>query len=337
MPDPMRAVDTTLDPLAELPAHFVRSASLAARFALTHWTDSNPDSLALCAIRSGTAVELMMLGSLAELSPAIIASNAPSKDALLSRLYLAGAPIPQGVLSPSQLRTISWQEAISALRTLHPQLSLDPDRVAELMAVRNAAVHAGLVDATALRTAVGHMASVLEAVLNVSGANRAKFWTADLLPLVQSLLLIDEEAVLARVKAKIAVARENFERLISSYSPAESEALLKMMEGSALASPADWDSRRIPCPACARTGWHHLRSVAIPVEHPHFYMKDGHLVFDEERLGIPYSFECRVCGLVLEGEELELDDLGEPVPLPRATLSAAWHALLQRVNDDVEA
>lgn len=302
-------------PVDQLDSHLLAASAQAARYAMANYSSQDWDAMHMSAIRCGMAVEYQLLSALAAESPALLAGT-NGRPSLLARMVLAGVAHPKEVTAET-LRTIDAEDAFDAVQLIYPQLKLDRKRFQRIMSVRNAAAHMALVETEPLQQAIGAMAAILEQLLNVRGIDRAHFWTQELLFSVTVTVGAEASAGLRRAQTKIAAARAKLDSLLVNVNLDQRPALLAILEDRTY--PTRWNGDPLPreCPACLRRGWLTYLvmedATALTVDED-----QGHVEY--KRIGLPEYFDCPVCGLALEDEELQFSGLGEEIELEPGTM-----------------
>lgn len=258
------------------------SARRWAAAAVEAFVQEAPDH-AFAVHHMAVAVEHVSKGCLASISDVLLA---PEKPSLHDLLLLSGNEnrVPED--QRSRLRTASGAVAAERVAKLRDAGAGDAGLVC-LREVRNGVTHLGLRDEAGSRellaAGIAHVNELLEAL----GREVAAFWGSHLALTVRLVEQVVEEAQL-RYEHKLQQARERFERQFGKMTPANrAEAI------SALAAHPVLSRWRMAlpwrCPACDSA------AVASGRE----YDDDVGAWF------VPRYFGCRVCGLTLEGAELD--------------------------------
>lgn len=272
-----------------------RSARFHARTAVEQFVSADHDLQLQAAMATGCAMELLAKAYLATIAPAILAERG-ERDAVLNlsdQGHLAMA-------KPLAIRTIGAHEALIAVKHLLPALPYNPHSDKDVFTVRNAAAHLALVEDRPLKRAVMTCCRVVDALLPPLGLDREKFWSRNLSPVVDEMLneaLTDRRSVVA---AKLAAARRRLARLIGGLDDAARTVVLASLSGRQLSSTEHEEPH--VCPVCQQGGWLLCGTErgAPEVETD----TQGATYPFVPITAYPFGFECAVCGLDLEGEEL---------------------------------
>ncbi|WP_431072723.1 hypothetical protein [Microbacterium phyllosphaerae] len=267
------------------------SARAQSRTAVRQYVSSDRDELLHAAMAVGTASELLLKALVHHTSPALLADRG-DRDSLL---LLAGVTAP--AVDPLRFRSISALEVHRLAKHLHPALPVDV-RQPEALTARNAAAHLGIVDPTQLRRAVTQHAVLVGGVLPLLNLDADAFWGADLMPSAAALVDRARSDTARIVASKLASARTALRARIRALPEAAQAAYLAALSGR----KRTFTEREEPhaCPACEQQGWLLCTVERGPVEPD---------LFDEGRryrevTAYPFAFECNVCGLELEDDEL---------------------------------
>lgn len=281
--------------------NFDRSLRLNARWhavrAVTLYTASNADECMSAAVSTGCAVELLAKAYLASIEPTLLAAD---RDDGQSILVLSGR-LDRASISPTAVRTKSALECLLIAKKLHPTLRWNPKTDMTVLNVRNAACHLGLADMGELASAIKIMVKVVEDLLAAMALPRESFWGVHTLSVVDGLLDTAAKELAVAVNAKVARARIRLQSLTHNLSTPESESLLELLAGAVVHSYSDHDEPHI-CPVCERKGWLLCSVERGPLERAKYPPGDGSAYV--ERTAYPFEFECGVCNLELEEDEL---------------------------------
>lgn len=142
------------------------------------------------------------------------------------------------------------------------------------------------------------------------------YWGPTHLPVVTGLRDARADKVRLELDSKLLAATEFFASLFPSMSETDRETVLITMEArkptlSVYGRNGNvWD--RHPCPACARSGYLHYALEhqedfeEVPEYDSYGYVEDVYVMVSVE--WIPLAFECPVCNLELDEDEVALVD-----------------------------
>ncbi|QHC68693.1 hypothetical protein GSU68_18460 (plasmid) [Rathayibacter sp. VKM Ac-2759] len=287
-----------------LSAHLLVTAQDAAREVLTGYTTDEPRELLQRLFDAGSVVEHLVKAAVARIHPSLLADRTHAQ----SVLTLAGVALSPP-LSVTELRTISYTEAMKLLVLAQPVVArVDTDAKA-LVAGRNAAAHMGLVNRAVVETFAQDLVRVVGVLLPLLDTSKEEFWSAQWLPIAKALELEKEDRSRARVASKIARARLAYLELIDGFDESNRESTLRLLERRL--SEFDFfgmDLERLDCdcPACGRSGWltceRELRWQEAKPTREEMHGVSTAVPIDL----IPLAFECPVCGLALDGSQGEL-------------------------------
>jgi hypothetical protein len=258
------------------------------------------------AVDAGTALEHLAKASLAKRSPALL-TELRSEGNFASLLVLLGI---KGGRPPRRLRTVGLRDALTRARVFVPSQASDDD-LQVLGDMRDGTVHAGQGDEVEERLVVAFVRQA-DAFLEDLKRDRGEFWAGQV-GVVDALLAEATDKTARKVAVRIAGARAEFERRYGD-GPAEVLNLVRQMAAS---SRLDEATERIQCPACespgVSIGEHEVEWDSAPGEDRRFRPPRGKVWFDA------FTFECSVCGLVLEDDaELVAAGMGVRRLLPDA-------------------
>jgi len=260
------------------------SRTAVANFVSTEYTE-----LLQAAMSVGTATELLAKTCLARIAPPLLVERGDRDSVLLLQ------DLPDGTRGPLAFRSVAAGEALKLVKHLVPKLPLTPSDVKPLEA-RNAAAHMGLVDGTHLRSAVVQYCRLAAVMLDALELDAEPFWGTDLATTAAALVEQARTETAQIVQAKLAAARVRVATRTAGLDGMARAAVLAALSGVQLSS-VDHD---VPatCPACEQSGWLLCVVERSPVE----FDSDGPIV---HLSAVPVEFECPVCDLRLEAEELE--------------------------------
>lgn len=281
----------------DLAAVLFDSGEAHARLALRRWASGELFQQIQAAISAGCAVELLAKSHLATIEPSLLSGDKADVDTLLhlnGKGYLAGS-------GPTHIKTLAATAAVLLVKRLTPGISYNP-RIDDLVfRVRNAAAHMGIVDAAELRRAIGSMVRVSDSLVRVSKwGDRSQFWTADLVAAADAAVLDAKYDARARLEGKVAAATFRLRELLSNLT-SETRSSIR----ATLANRAPWTSidhdERAKCPVCGELGW---LICVVDKERQDIDTGEGVYSVTVKRTAWPVVFNCNVCGIDLEEDEL---------------------------------
>lgn len=320
-------------PFDSLPARLWEASASSARYAVSHYADADNQVLIRAALSLGHAAEQLIMACVASVDPALLADGKfPAARYALSKGNVSGT------LDIHTLRTITWGDGYTLLRQIDPKLK-EPTDIKFVMETRNAAAHIALVDPADLADALvklAHAVGQLHSLVPAFVQN--DYWGPTHLSVVTGLRDARADKVKTELDAKLLAATEYFGTLFPSMSAADRETVLVTMEArkpSRTVSGRDGDAwEPQECPACGRLGYLHYALEnqedfeEIPDHDKYGNVENVHVVVSVE--WIPLAFECPVCGLDLEEDEVVLVDgietfiAEEKVPLEDDALRSYW-------------
>jgi hypothetical protein len=151
-----------------------------------------------------------------------------------------------------------------------------------------------------LRTATVDSIRIVDQLATSIGVDRSSFWK-DHLGLVDQIGNEHQVQVAGIVIAKVEAAKSRISTISASLSPDLASAVLGQL--SRRLSSTDHEEPAV-CPVCSQEAW---LLCAVEKEKPEQDSEDGEL-WVVRQTAWPYAFECSVCGLELDDNELlELD------------------------------
>jgi hypothetical protein len=268
------------------------SAQDNAARALSKYVSNDRLVMLQAAVAGGTAVEHAAKAVLVQIAPPLICdrSHADSLLHLSGKGEMAGDPA-------LDIKTISGLEAVRLCKRLLKQVSgISEKSVERALRVRHAALHAALVHRDELRTATVDSIRIVDQLATSIGIDRNSFWK-DHLGLVDQIINEHQVQVAGIVKAKVEAAKSRISKITASLSPDLASAVLGQL--SRHLSYTDHEEPLV-CPVCSQEAW---LLCGVDKEKPE---QDGD---DEEwwvvrQTAWPFAFECSVCGLELDHNEL---------------------------------
>ncbi|MGN7970207.1 hypothetical protein [Microbacterium sp. 22296] len=298
-------------PFDALPKRLWDASASSARYAVSHYADADDQVLIRAALSLGHAAEQLIMACLATIDTALLADGK-----IATSRYALSKGNATGALNIHTLRTTTWGEGYSVLRQVDPKLG-EPHDIKFVMETRNAAAHIAMVDSADLAEAVvklAHTVGLLHGLL--PGFVEDDYWGPTHLPVVTGLRDARADKVKLELDAKLLAATEYSASLFPAMSEADRETVLITMEArkpTRTVSGRDGDVwERHPCPACNRSGYLHY-ALEHQDDHEEIpeYDSDGHVegVYVEVSVEwIPLAFECPVCNLDLDEDEVVLVD-----------------------------
>lgn len=286
-------------PPEALPWLLARSARFHARQALSKFTSETDSDRLQAAIGTGSATELLAKAYVASVEPTLLTERA-DRDSLL---VLAGkGHIAEGV-DPTQIRTISATTALSLTKhLLRGSFPYQPATDDVVLAVRNAAIHLGVVSEKSLIPAVRSMTRLVKSLLSPLDIDPQEFW-GDVRRLSDQLVKEALDEVRVVVSAKRTAALMRFQRLTRGLDSAAREAVLSTLSGREVASEREHNEME-PCPVCEQYGWLGC-DVYYGATETEFEPDGNYAGTWTDRIAVPVVFECPVCRFKIENQELE--------------------------------
>lgn len=283
------------------------SARHHARQAVTLFTSEDQTEVIQSAISTGCAVELLAKAYLASIEPGLLADRS-ERDAVL---LLAN----KGHLASSghiDIKSISASEALKLVKHFHPSFPYNPQADSLVLKVRNAAAHMALVSHKELFVAVVLMCRIIEGIIPVLQLDRESFWGEHALSTVKELLDRDSDERRQIVTAKMVAARHRVSSLLANLDEAGRVVVLNALSGRK-GSLSDYEEPQ-SCPVCTQQGW--LLCAVELGTHEAVVSKGGSVCSTAEAVAYPVYFECPVCELQLEEDELlEVEEFPKEIKL----------------------
>jgi len=276
--------------VSELLASLQSQAIKSVRAALEHYAAENRYEFG---VQAGIGVENLAKLVLARVHPSLIVKEDRSFQSLL---LAAGWTTDKGPMS-GDFRTIGAVQAVERVSFLHPTLARYSADLKYLAEVRNGVAHIGLADSTRVEAAVSGFVGAVQIMAKILGMSDDDIF-GQLTNLASQTAATAERSVARIVTKKIAVAETRIEKLQALGARAY-EALLE-----SLSQDADDESDEaipIDCPVCGHEG-----VLQGYVEHDPWEYEDrdsdGNPLTALRRRWFDASrFECRLCGVKLEG------------------------------------
>lgn len=285
---------------ADLAEHLHFCSRSAAREVFASYSSDLLGTQRRVAIEIGASLEYLSRAVLATWNPSLLAPGNHPQSAL------ALGNVAGDDFDHTSLRTINASGVHKLLFTHSPALASHSQEFEFVMAVRNSAAHMGFTDEASRSKALGYLVRLVGELLPLMQRTKEDFWGEQFNGLAEAIeqKYVDELGI--RVASLLATAERRFQTLRSSLSDDTREATLALLEsrpprGFLVDSTQDL---RVECPACARSGL--LTLVAerdIGAAEVSFDVHDEPVVVAPVR-GTPMLFQCPVCELVLEGDEL---------------------------------
>lgn len=282
-------------PCGDLKWLLAQSAQWHARQSIRTFSSNDLNDLLQAATAAGTGVELLAKAYLASIDVALLAEKG-DRDTVL----LLGGHSALTESEPLAMKTIGALEALKIAKQLHKDLPLtQPNPV--VFRVRNAACHMALVRSDSLRAAVVQMCRIVESLLLALDVDRRSFWGIHEIPAVDALLDEAKTEIARAVAVKKAAAASRIGRMLADLSELAREAVLAALSGRKMSSTEHEEPQE--CPVCEQQGWllcsMELGWVRKEID------EDGHVIaILVDRTAYPFAFECPVCELDVEEDEL---------------------------------
>jgi hypothetical protein len=157
--------------------------------------------------------------------------------------------------------------------------------------------------------------------LSFLSEDESAYWGSNLSSLVGEMKKKASDALLHRVRSKVAAAEMRFKALTALFNDTNRESMLLILERRGVPFALDEDGLDLSraCPACGRKGHLSLVKEFDPdsIEVWSDIDDPSNSTITVSVMGVPNLFQCPVCALLLEGDELGLyAGLHEPVQLP---------------------
>lgn len=291
-------------PHEELATFLLESSRWHARTSLKQFTSEDTDERLQAAISVGCSVELLAKAVLASHASALLADRG-DPDSVLHFSDL-GHLAEKG---PTAVRSRSAYDALTLARRFAKSLQWNPVSHAVVFEVRNAAVHMAIAEKKDLFKAVQVMVLLVHDLLAaVPRTSIDDYWGKEMSPVAGSLLdrLTSETAQV--VEAKLAAARGRYAEL-TKFGVVAAQEMIAVLASRAPRTIIEM-AERATCPVCGNDGW-----LNGDVEEGEVLADEEEGILYIERFGIPMQFECSVCMLSLEVDELSQFSFPERIEL----------------------
>lgn len=325
-------------PFDNLPKQLWLSSQQAARRAVLKHTDDDPFERVLAAVNMGVAAETLLMACVSSIEVSWLAEGEASK------LLLKPSTNPTGRLDPGELRTIDWDAARRLMLHKDPKLGGLHPLLKSVMNTRNAAVHAAITENEDLGKSVVNLVHIVSLLHPHLDFEEGDYWGPTIEPMVTELKDKLTTAIRQSRIAKIINAQKSFEAVKHRFPGPHLDDYVETSLARPLPSYLD-DPRsefekteERECPACGFTG--NLFFVGT-------YSGGGRALFDERddepaiEIEVAYhavAFECPVCTLQLDGDEI--DDLVDwpifPEPLVIGPFDPRYREFHDKVFPDDE-
>ena len=277
----------------DLVSHLRSAARTAANEALTSFRLSSPAASLWAATAAGIATESALKLCLASTNPAFIASNTESAIRL-----------SRGTTTVGQVRTHGGQDAAKAVRLLHPQhpMALGPKTIDVVLNVRNSAAHMSVVEPEQLSLAMQGMTAVVEACLTLT-SDLEPFWDPQHDALRQELISQKVQRSRLALTRKLAAAGSRLRDRLDGIPEQQHVGIMAILEAPAVAAAEPPEVVTHICPVCEHRGSLFCYVTESDTDFVGSAYPDDHP--DGLRYAYPEAFECGVCGLQLNDNEIE--------------------------------
>jgi hypothetical protein len=284
----------------------LESSTFFARSAASAYSDESWDVFYL---HLSTAVEQLMKSILAQAHPALIADTHASFDSLL---HLCGfgdkAKTPDFAAA---VRTITAAQALDRIGRLVDGYRPPSPRVLLLLEMRNGIVHSGHRGRGGGEASLmGDVARYVEQLLGARGLSSADYW-GDSAEMVATHMKGRLSALEASYQRRLQAAKERFAGYASRMEPPVLAAYVAAVTPTA--PGAEFDSALVACPACGYEG--EITGEPEPEWEPDWDYSDGQVwaagMYVSKIHLQANGFECRICGLMLDADELAFGGLGD--------------------------
>lgn len=321
-------------PFDSLPRQLWLSSQQAARRAVLHHTDPDAFERVLAAVNMGVAAETLLMACLATLEVSLLGNDPASKIALTR------SGNATGVLDPTRLRTIEWDEARRLMLERDGRLGGLQTLLKNVMSTRNAAAHAALTDSDNLVKSVVDLVNIVSLLHDHLDFSEGDYWGSQIAPMVTELKDKLTTAIRQAKVAKIINAQKDFQRVKERFPGALLDSYVQTALERPLPSFAnEWDgdyekNEEHECPACGNTGnVFFVGSDDGEVAEQYDDLRDEPYL--EVYVGfLAYAFECPACNLSLDGNEI--DDFEVSSTLGERVQIGLWDAKYDRLAARIE-
>jgi hypothetical protein len=261
-----------------------KSSSRFARAALSAHGDGDLETFA---VDAAVAIELLTKAALSKRHPALIAAS--DFDSLLhacDQSAFSGRP-------RHLMKTITGLEGLRRAGQLLPDLRATGRDLEPLFDSRNAAIHLG--DPVLASDAYVPFLRAMGVLLDDLDLDPSDFW-GDFAALVEATVREHVAEAEVRLEAALVAARREFARRYAGLEESEQRVVIKSIEATYL--PTQYEEETCVCPACG-----HEALLQGETETEWVMEEDGDASFLAHFVG--YILNCRVCGLEIDGDELE--------------------------------
>lgn len=169
----------------------------------------------------------------------------------------------------------------------------------------------GMVDEDKRVDVLANMVSMVDRLLKINNDDREEFWGKDYLSIIDAIATEKIEEISHSVTLKILEAGKRFHDVRDLLGSNTATVLLEAISKSGPHSTIEYEEQR-KCPACGLNGWLlcaiERGETKIEYDQGPIHHDCWHVV---ERMAVPLAFECPVCNLDLEGDELHVAGLGD--------------------------
>jgi hypothetical protein len=245
----------------------------------------------------GVALEHLLKAYLASLHPALIV-EAKDFDAMLHATgHGARARRPN-----TRSKTIGLNEAFGRARKLLPKEIIVTDSQFEpVLAARNGVAHSGYHEPAEVREVLTMCMRIADTLLVAMGESVDEYW-GDYSRLHRELIEEHVSEIRVAVLAKVARAKAVYRGRVGGLETQHHTQIMASLTSTAV-RPRNY-GEYTDCPACEARGWLHGSMGLMGFK---WNNEESERISSEPPKIVMYShaFECYVCGLNLEGDELE--------------------------------
>jgi len=250
------------------------------------------------AVHAGTAVELMAKAVLADLDPRLLVEGAPAQHVLLDVLAEHhGATGIAPAKSKGRARTVNASMAVELAARLRAECRPHSSAAHAALDARNAAAHSADLEPNTIGMVVDGMAAYTAAGVETLRRNSKDFWGV-LSNEMTARISERQQAIVADAEQKVATATAYHAQLFDGLPEESQAALTRLLLDRTTYTGGDY-SWTVNCPACGHDDAELSWVADFDVE------RDG----DGEWVAVGgmalLGLTCPICGLELEGEEVE--------------------------------